>query len=178
MEYCAVGRICCVSIVRPATIFAPEHLPSIGRIKSRHPANVRWEKSVPAVVSDRPWVVALGEASAEFVAYESVMAPNGCRQIKQNLKEPVKMRRFQEVFAARHVADLLFSVVHHYCKVVGGSRILASEDDVAQRIEQDACVEPMFAGMRAGCFLESDFSDGVCSAEEGDGLADVQANCI
>ena len=88
------------------------------------------------------------------------------------------MRRLEEVFAARHVADLLFCIVYDNRNVVGGAYILARKDNIAEGIKQDVRVEPMFSCVRARCFSKSDFPDGVDSAEKGDCLSDVQANCI
>ena len=88
------------------------------------------------------------------------------------------MRRLQKILAARHVADLLLRIVHDNRKVVGSAHILARKDDITKGIEQDIRVKAMFSCMRTGHFLKPDFPDGVCSAKEGDGLANVQADGI
>ena len=88
------------------------------------------------------------------------------------------MRCLQEILAARHVADLLFRIVYDNRKMVGSAHILARKDNIAKGIEQDFRVKPMLSCMRSGRFLKPDFPNGFRSAEEGDGLANVQANCI
>ena len=106
------------------------------------------------------------------------MAPDRRREIKQNLKEPMKMRCLQEILPARHMADPLFCIVNDNRKVVGSPYILAREDDVAKGVEQDFQIKPMLSCMRSGRLPKPDFPNGVRSAEKGNGLADVQANCI
>jgi hypothetical protein len=140
------------------------------RVSLRHPwaeaiEDLGGGEALGAERAQAAGIVSFGEPATGLIANERMVEPGWDGEVKEVLKEAMKMGRGQEIFAAGDEGDALGGVVDDNGKVVTGRNILPGEHHIAEDLwsAQMRAVEAVVPVKRSG---------------QGAGLSCVEAPCV
>lgn len=101
--------------------------------------------------------MALGEAPALVILYQTVVVPLRNRQLKKRLQKSVQVRGLKEVFSTGDQSDVLKGIIQGHREMVTGPDILARQHNVAEDLRRCGHLSlfPIEPGERSGDSLRA-----------------------